>query len=99
MNNLPNIYVPLLHSGIGLGAIGVCFLIISSTRGFGGGMMVLASGLGLVGVVGFIGLTSESGGCYDDNFEPAASIYCVIVGMVCYLIGGIVSCGAGKYDR
>eukprot|EP01084_Bolivina_argentea_P132573 233970_1 len=92
------IWIGSVISGIGLGAIGICFLIISATRGFGGGMLVFSAGLGVVGIVAFIALTNVDLGCYSDNYEPAASVYCVIVGIVCFLIGGIVSCGAGKYD-
>lgn len=81
--------------GIVLGGIGVLLSIISSTRSFGGGCQILSSVGGLVGVVAYVALATDDGECYSDGFEPAASMYAVIIGMICYLIGGIGSCGSG----
>mmetsp|Transcript_35543 Transcript_35543/g.31367 ORF Transcript_35543/g.31367 Transcript_35543/m.31367 type:complete len:198 (-) Transcript_35543:3-596(-) len=98
------IWFGAIISGIILGALGILFLIIPSTRGFGGGLLALACGCGIIGVAGFIGLTysEEVFACFNQEIDPApvlaGSIYAVIVGMVCLLIGGIASCGAGKYD-
>merc|ERR1719203_13419 len=84
--------------GAVLGGFGVLFLCIPSTRSFGGGCQIVASGAGLVAILAYVIFARDDLECFSKNWEPAASMYAVMIGLVCYSIGGIGSCGASKYD-
>eukprot|EP00486_Rosalina_sp_Unknown_P001473 CAMPEP_0201573516 /NCGR_PEP_ID=MMETSP0190_2-20130828/17416_1 /ASSEMBLY_ACC=CAM_ASM_000263 /TAXON_ID=37353 /ORGANISM="Rosalina sp." /LENGTH=199 /DNA_ID=CAMNT_0048000577 /DNA_START=22 /DNA_END=621 /DNA_ORIENTATION=+ len=84
-----------------LGLLGIIMLVIRSTRGCASWMFILGCVAGGVALIAFLVITNVSGGCMDrDNAEwtPAVSSYAAIIGVVFYLIGGLASCGAGKYD-
>ena len=86
-----------------LGLIALIMLVIKAARPCASWALILGCVAAGVGLIGFLVITNVSGGCMDrdddDNkWTPAVSSYAAIGGILFYLIGGIASCGAGKYD-
>ena len=87
-----------------LGGIGVIMLIVRSTRGIAPWALMLACIAGGGAILGFLVVTNVDYGCMERNSDadrswtPAASAYAAIVGCLMNLIGGLMSCGASKYD-
>ena len=82
------------------GAIGVLCLIIKAGRACGPWGLILGF-IGAAGaLVGFIVVTMD-GTCFDSDSDAilAVSAYAAIIGGFCFLIGGVGSCGASKYEN
>eukprot|EP01083_Nonionella_stella_P174068 602354_1 len=95
------IWIGGVATGVVMGVIGIICLFIPSARGCGGGTLAFAGFAGLVAMIGFLAVTMDDLACFDtsnENVTVAASTYCVGVGVVCLLVGGIASCGATRYE-